>query len=166
MMQDYYFGNLMLGKLDLLTGHLGLEARCPYTEPKYAHFVYNIPAKFKQKDGMVKYFFKKAIAGILPDSIIYRPKQGFRTPVVELFRGPLGDWGREALLDGGLTRTGFLRRDVLERLLREHRTGGEEVDHSNRLWTVLMLNLWHRRWIEGAKSARPSVGAGAAVAPS
>jgi asparagine synthase (glutamine-hydrolysing) len=154
MMQDYYFGNLMLGKLDLLSAHLGLESRCPYTEPKYSHFVYNIPAKFKQKDGTVKYFFKKAIDGILPDSIIYRPKQGFRTPVVELFRGALGDWGRSALLDGGLTRTGFLRRDTLDRLLTEHRTGGDAVDHSNRLWTALMLNLWHQRWIE---TARPSI---------
>jgi asparagine synthase (glutamine-hydrolysing) len=155
MMQDYYFGNLMLGKLDLLSAHLGLESRCPYTEPKYAHFVYNIPAKFKQKDGMVKYFFKKAIDGILPDSIIYRPKQGFRTPMVELFRGTLGDWGKSALLDGGLTRTGFLRRDTLERLLREHRTGGDHVDHSTRLWTTLALNLWHQRWIESARPARP-----------
>jgi len=154
MMQDYYFGNLMLGKLDLLTGHLGLEARCPYTEPKYAHFVYNIPAKFKQKDGTVEYFFKKAIDGILPDSIIYRPKQGFRTPVVELFRGPLGDWGKDALLSGGLTRTGFLRRDTLERLLTEHRTGGDAVDHSNRLWTVMVLNLWHKRWIESPRPSR------------
>jgi asparagine synthase (glutamine-hydrolysing) len=156
MMQDYYFGNLMLGKLDLLSAQLGLESRCPYTEPAYSHFVYNIPAKFKQKNGMVKYFFKKAIEGILPDSIIYRPKQGFRTPVVELFRGALGDWGKSALLDGGLTRTGFLRRDTLDRLLREHRSGGEAVDHSNRLWTTLMLNLWHRRWIE---SPRPTVSA-------
>jgi asparagine synthase (glutamine-hydrolysing) len=157
MMQDYYFGNLMLGKLDLLSSQLGLEARCPYTESQYAHFVYNVPAKFKQKDGTVKYFFKKAIDGILPDSIIYRPKQGFRTPVVELFRGALGDWGRSALLDGGLTRTGFLRRDTLDRLLREHRTGGDAVDNSNRLWTVLVLNLWHQRWIE---SPRPSKVAG------
>jgi asparagine synthase (glutamine-hydrolysing) len=155
MMQDYYFGNLMLGKLDLLSAHLGVEARCPYTEPGYAHFVYNIPAKFKQKDGMVKYFFKKAIEGILPESIIYRPKQGFRTPVVELFKGPLADWGREALLDGGLTRTGFLRQDTLSRLLTEHRAGG--ADHSNRLWTVLVLNLWHRRWIESARPAKPAV---------
>jgi asparagine synthase (glutamine-hydrolysing) len=158
MMQDYYFGNLMLGKLDLLSAHLGIESRCPFTEPKYAHFVYNIPAKFKQKDGMVKYFFKKAITGILPDSIIYRPKQGFRTPVVELFRGPLADWGQSALLDGGLTRTGVLRRDTLNRLLTEHRTGGDSVDHSTRLWTVLMLNLWHRRWIE---SPRPTAKASA-----
>ena len=150
MMQDYYFGNLMLGKLDLLSAHLGLESRCPYTDAAYAHFVYNIPAKFKQKDGMVKYFFKKAIAGILPDSIIYRPKQGFRTPVVELFKGALGDWGRSALLDGGLTQSGFLRRDAVAGLLSEHRAG--VADRSTQLWTVLVLNLWHQRWI----GSRPS----------
>ncbi len=151
MMQDHYFGNLMLGKLDLLSAHLGLESRCPFTEPAYAHFVYNIPAKFKQKDGMVKYFFKKAIEGILPDSIIYRPKQGFRTPVVELFRGRLGDWGKQYLLDDGLTKTGFLRRDQIATLLQNHKAG--TGDFSNRLWTVLVLNLWHKRWIQGGRPA-------------
>jgi asparagine synthase (glutamine-hydrolysing) len=149
MMQDYYFGNLMLGKLDLLAGQLGLDARCPYTEQDYAHFVYNIPAKFKQKDGVVKYFFKKAIAGILPDSIIHRPKQGFRTPVSELFKGPLADWGQSTILDGGFTAKGFLRRDELARLMAAHRTG--VPDWSNRLWTVLVLNLWHKRWIESSR---------------
>src|SRR5206468_439784 len=94
MMQDFYFTNLMLGKLDLLASSLALEPRCPYTEPEYAHFVYNIPARFKTKDGLVKYFFKKAIEGLLPNEIIYRPKQGFRTPVIELFQGALGDWAQ------------------------------------------------------------------------
>jgi len=163
MMQDYYFGNLMLGKLDLLAGQLGLDARCPYTEQDYAHFVYNIPAKFKQRNGTVKYFFKKAIAGILPDSIIYRPKQGFRTPVSELFKGPLADWGQRAILDEGFTGKGFLRRDELARLLAAHRTG--VPDFSNRLWTVLVLNLWHKRWIEGARP-RPAVRSDAATTAS
>jgi len=161
MMQDYYFGNLMLGKLDLLAGHLGLDARCPCTDPSYAHFVYNIPAKFKQRDKVVKYFFKKAIAGILPESIIYRPKQGFRTPVSELFMGPLADSGQAAILDGGFTRSGFLRREPLAQLMREHRTG--IPDHSNRLWTVLVLNLWHQRWIESARP-RPETRSDAAPA--
>lgn len=144
MMQDHYFGNLMLGKLDLLSAHLGLESRCPYTEPEYAHFVYNIPAKFKAKDGLIKYFFKKAIEGVLPDEIIYRPKQGFRTPVVELFQGELGDFARPVLLDGGLTRDGVLRQESLEKLLNAHRAGTR--DYSNRLWTAMALNLWHDRW--------------------
>jgi asparagine synthase (glutamine-hydrolysing) len=145
MMQDYYFGNLMLGKLDLLSAHLGIESRCPYTEPEYAHFVYNIPAKFKAKDGLIKYFFKKAIEGVLPDEIIYRPKQGFRTPVVELFQGSLGKWAQPVLLDGGLTRDGLLRRDSLNLLLNAHREG--KRDYSNRLWTAMALNLWHDRWV-------------------
>jgi asparagine synthase (glutamine-hydrolysing) len=150
----------MLGKLDLLSAHLGLESRCPFTEPAYAHFVYNIPAKFKQKDGMVKYFFKKAIEGILPDSIIYRPKQGFRTPVVEMFRGRLGEWSKPYLLDDGLTKTGFLRRDQISGLLDSHRAG--TGDYSNRLWTVMVLNLWHKRWIQGG---RPTAASSPSIEP-
>jgi asparagine synthase (glutamine-hydrolysing) len=145
MMQDHYFGNLMLSKLELLSSRLGIEARCPYTEPKYAHFVYNVPAGFKTKDGLVKYFFKKSIAGLLPDSVIYRPKQGFRTPVVELFRGALGDWAEPVLMEQGLSRIGFFRREHLADLLRRHRAG--EKDFSGRLWTAMAVNLWYERWV-------------------
>ena len=145
MMQDNYFGNLMLSKLDLLSSRLGLEARCPYTAPAYAHWVYNVPASFKSRNGWVKYFFKKSIEGVLPDDIIYRPKQGFRTPVVELFAGRLGDWARPVLLEGGFTKLGIFARDDLARLLDSHRR--RERDYSNKLWTAMVLNLWYARWL-------------------
>lgn len=164
MMQDHYFGNLMLGKLDLLAGSLGLEARCPYTAPAYAHFVYNIPAKFKFQGNQVKTFFKKALASdrLLGDDIIYRPKQGFRTPVVELFAGALGNWARPILLDSGLTREGVLRYDHLLYLLNSHQGG--QADYSNRLWTAMVLNLWHEQWIRkdhhaAARQPAPATGA-------
>ena len=150
MMQDSYFTNLMLGKLDLLAASLGIEPRCPYTEPAYAHFVFNIPAALKARDGRVKYFFKKAIEGVVDNDVIYRPKQGFRTPVVELFRGALGKWAEPILLDAGLTREGLLRRDHLAETLRRHRAG--ERDYSNRLWAAMSLNLWHERWIGAAEA--------------
>ena len=145
MMQDNYFGNLMLSKLELLSARLGLESRCPYTEPAYAHWVYNVPAKLKARDGWVKYFFKKAIEGVLPDDIIYRPKQGFRTPVQELFAGRLGDWARPILLETGFTKLGLLRQDRLSDLLERHRR--REGDFSNKLWTAMVLNLWYARWL-------------------
>ena len=150
MMQDFYFGNLMLGKLDLLGRGLGLDARCPYTDPSYAHFVFNIPAPFKAKDGMVKWFFKKAIEGLLPNEIIYRPKQGFRTPVVELFSGALAGWSKPYLLDGGFTKEGLVKRKHVETLLAEH---GKPHDNSNKLWTLMVLNLWHERWVTGKRKA-------------
>jgi len=146
MMQDNYFGNLMLSKLDLLSAKLGLESRCPFTEPAYAHWVYNVPSTFKSKDKWVKYFFKKSIEGVLPHDIIYRPKQGFRTPVQELFAGRLGEWSRPILLETGFTKLGLLRRDALAALLDSHHR--REKDHSNKLWTAMVLNLWHSRYIE------------------
>jgi asparagine synthase (glutamine-hydrolysing) len=145
MMQDNYFGNLMLSKLDLLSSRLGLEPRCPYTGPAYAHWVYNVPAPFKARDGWVKYFFKKSLEGVLADDIIYRPKQGFRTPVPELFAGRLGDWARPVLLETGFTKLGVLGRDALSDLLDRHRR--REGDHSTKLWTAMVLNLWHSRWL-------------------
>jgi asparagine synthase (glutamine-hydrolysing) len=145
MMQDNYFGNLMLSKLDLLSSGLGLEARCPYTAPAYAHWVFNVPAQFKWRDGWVKHFFKKSIEGLLPDEIIYRPKQGFRTPVPELFAGRLGEWARPVLLEAGFTRAGVVSRDAISDLLRRHQR--REGDFSTKLWTVLVLNLWHDRWL-------------------
>ncbi len=154
MMQDFYFGNLMLGKLDSLASSLGLEPRCPYTAPAYAHFVYNIPTQFKAKAGLVKYFFKKAIEGILPHEIIYRPKQGFRTPVVELFQGALGDWAEPILMETGLTREGMLRQKHLADILNRHRKG--EGDYANRLWTAMTLNLWYDRWIEHRDETVPA----------
>jgi asparagine synthase (glutamine-hydrolysing) len=146
MMQDNYFGNLMLSKLDLLSARLGLESRCPFTEPAYAHWVYNVPAPLKAKGGWVKYFFKKSIEGVLPDDIIYRPKQGFRTPVQELFAGRLGAYARPILLETGFTKLGLLRKDALAGLLDAHIR--REKDHSNKLWTAMVLNLWHTRYIE------------------
>jgi asparagine synthase (glutamine-hydrolysing) len=148
MMQDFYFGNLMLGKLDRLSSALGVEPRCPYTAPAYAHAVFNVPASLKARGGMVKYFFKKAIEGVLPNEIIYRPKQGFRTPVVELFQSALGDWAEPILLETGLTREGLLKQSALTDILTRHRRG--EGDYANRLWTAMVLNLWYERWIKGA----------------
>jgi asparagine synthase (glutamine-hydrolysing) len=145
MMQDNYFGNLMLSKLDLLSAKLGLESRCPYTSPEYAHWVYNVPASLKFKDGWVKYFFKKSIEGVLPNDIIYRPKQGFRTPVQELFAGRLADWARPILLETGFTKAGILRREHLADLLERHKR--RERDYSTKLWTAMVLNMWHDRWL-------------------
>ena len=146
MMQDHYLGNLMLGKLEHLSSRLGVEARCPYTAPAYVHFVYNIPSQFKTRDGEVKSFFKAAIGELLPHEIIYRPKQGFRTPLAELFRGPFGDWAKPIILDRGMTAAGVLRRDALSNLITEHKRGGRDL--STRLWTALVLNMWHERWID------------------
>ena len=93
MMQDNYFGNLMLSKLDLLSSRLSIESRCPYTSPAYAHWVYNVPAKFKWRDGWVKHFFKKSIEGVLPVRHHIQDQAGVPDPRSGTVRWPAGRLG-------------------------------------------------------------------------
>src|ERR1700682_2366393 len=64
------------------------------------------------------------------------------------FRSRCRAWN---LLEGGLTRAGILQPGHLDNLLQRHRR--RERDFSTRLWTVMVLNLWHDRWITGKKTA-------------
>jgi hypothetical protein len=43
-------------------------------------------------------------------------------------------------MDGSVADTGYFRRGIIERMLKEH---SESVaDHSYRLWALLVLDIW------------------------
>jgi len=127
----------MLSKLTSVA-RLGLESRCPFTEPAYAHWVYNVPASFKYREQVGQVLLQKSIEGVLPHDIIYRPKQGFRTPAQELFAGRLGAWARPVLLETGFTKLGLLRRRRAGRAARRPRPPREAIT-STKLWTAMVL---------------------------
>ena len=105
---------------------LELSGVLDYASAPYVRFVYDIPAPFKTSRGEVKTFFKHAIRDLLPHEIIYRPKQGFRTPTPELFRGRFGDWARPRLLE--VAAEGVVR--VLVEVERGRLAFQADVDHS------------------------------------
>ena len=86
--------------------------------------------------------------GLLPQTILERPKVGFRVPVNEWFRTSL----REYLADHVLGADSFLRdlfhRAALERIVGEHLRG--EHNHERTLWCLLNLDIWHRRCVRPA----------------
>jgi hypothetical protein len=55
-------------------------------------------------------------------------------------------------LDGGFTAAGIVRRQHVARLLQQHRSG--VADFSNRLWTLMVLNLWYEQWMAPARSTQ------------
>ncbi len=145
MLHDYW-PNLMGTKMELLTAAHGIEARSPYLDRRYAEVALQVPPALKMRNGTVKYAFRRAIEGLLPDDIIYRPKQGFRIPLPELFRGPLLGWALPRILEGGLARRGWLRLPYIRETAEAHRRGRH--DFSSRLWILLVLSLWYDHWIE------------------
>ena len=150
---NHYLPLDILTKVDRMTMAHSLEARPPLLDHRLVEFAATIPARFRLHDGTTKYLFKQAMRGILPDSIIDRPKHGFAVPLSRWFRGGLAGFARDVLLSDTSRGRGILNVDYIERLLRLNAQGR---DLDLQLWTALSFEMWCRRVLDvPARAAAP-----------
>ena len=71
---------------------------------------------------------------------------GFGVPLDRWFRGELKSELRAVLLDPVALGRGLLQPGAVANLVIEHTEGRR--DHSQRLWTLLMLELWFRNHLD------------------
>ncbi|MGA9723580.1 MAG: asparagine synthase (glutamine-hydrolyzing) [Candidatus Binatus sp.] len=148
----------LLVKIDIASMAVGLEARAPMVDHEFVEFVARLPTRFKRSRLSTKVVLRKAMKGILPRSILNRPKRGFSVPLDRWFRGQLKDLIRDTLLSRRSTERAYFNRSVIEAMIDAHTSG--RADHQNELWGLLMLELWHRVFIDGS-AVRPDAGHGA-----
>lgn len=142
-----YLPGDILTKVDRMSMAASLEARSPLLDHNLIDFVtQQIPTKLKLKGLETKYIFKKALKGIVPDEILYREKQGFGVPINEWINKELRGRIREDLLSKKTLERGYFEPKYIELLLNEHSKPGK--DHSDPLWTLWMLELWQRRFVD------------------
>jgi len=71
----------ILVKLDRSAMYWGLETRCPFLDNDLVEYMAGVPSAMKVKGFQLKYIFKKALQGYLPDWVAARKKSGFNAPV-------------------------------------------------------------------------------------
>jgi asparagine synthase (glutamine-hydrolysing) len=101
---------------------------------------------------------KKAMERHLPAEILYRPKQGFNVPLKIWMRHDLKEFTRDFLAPSHVRRRGLFRPEAVTTLLDEHFS--EACDASNKIFVLLMLELWHQRFVDNRAdlgSASPGV---------
>jgi asparagine synthase (glutamine-hydrolysing) len=133
--------------VDRATMAHGLESRSPFLDPRLVEFMAALPARFKMAGRQVKWLQKRAARDLLPAEILNRPKQGFGLPLGYWLRNPLRRPTRYLLEGSQLAADGYFRPETLRRLLEEHESG--RVDHNQRIWMLLNLELWYRMFIGG-----------------
>jgi asparagine synthase (glutamine-hydrolysing) len=84
---------------------------------------------------------KRALRGLLPDSILNRPKKGFGIPVARWFRGPLKEHLLSVLSPERIASQGFFDRSAVARLISDHLDGRR--DNRKQLWTLFAFELWY-----------------------
>src|SRR5215468_5558885 len=139
-----YLSNDILTKVDRMSMAHSIEARVPLLDHKLVEFAATIPPELKLRGTTTKYIFKKAMEGILPKDILYRPKRGFAVPLSRWFRGQLNGYVRDLLLDNTSRQRGIFNPGYIERLLRLHESGR---DMDFQLWTLITFELWCRRFL-------------------
>ena len=143
---EWYLPTDLLVKMDIATMASSLEARSPFLDWHLTEFAAKLPSSYKVKGNTSKYILKKAVAGLVPAENMYRPKQGFAVPVGAWFRGELKDFLADHILGSRFTSRGLFRAEAVQRLFDDHQRGAG--DHAHHLWTLLMLELWFREFID------------------
>jgi asparagine synthase (glutamine-hydrolysing) len=116
---------------------VSLEAREPLLDHRLVEFAATLPERLRVRGTQGKWLLKKAMRRYLPDDILYRPKQGFVTPIAEWLRGPLAGEARAIASSAGLAGTGWFDGEALRTAAEAHISG--RSDNSRLLWQMLML---------------------------
>lgn len=145
---DTYLPNDLLVKVDIASMASSLEGRSPFLDHKLMEFAAGLPVSYKIRGSTKKYIIKKAFSGILPEEILNRKKMGFGVPVGRWFRGELRDFLRETLLSSKSLGRGYFKPDKLRRIVEDHINA--KKDYSNQLWAFLVLEFWHRKFMDSA----------------
>lgn len=146
---NLYLVDDLLVKMDRATMAHSLEARSPFLDHELMEFVASLPVNFKQAWGQKKRILKASLRRRVPDTLLDRPKMGFSVPVANWLREDLREMVYDMLLSSRALQRGYFESKEITKLLHEHST--RQVDHGAKLWDLLMLEIWHRTFIDGEK---------------
>jgi asparagine synthase (glutamine-hydrolysing) len=149
----------LLIKADKMTMANSVELRVPFLDYRVVEYAATIPSRMKIRGSQVKWILKRAMADTLPERILTREKRGFPTPLALMFRRDMASYLPDLLLGSSAIGREYFRRPRVEQLIREHVSGTR--DHHKTLWQLVVLEEWHRRFIDGGIPAdRPAGRAG------
>lgn len=149
----------ILTYVDRLSMAHSLEVRVPFLDQDVIAFAGRLPGTLKVRRDATKAILKTAARRVLPPEIVDRPKEGFVLPMDAWLGRDLRALCNEAFSPAWL-RHGYFRRSTIDRIWSEHISGAR--DHTYKLWSLLMFQLWHRSYVEQRRyraSAMPSKGA-------
>jgi asparagine synthase (glutamine-hydrolysing) len=135
----------LLIRTDRITMAASVECRVPFLDHELVEVMLRVPGRLKINNGTSKYLLKRLASRFFPEQMIHRPKMGFSTPLALWFREEL-----KPLLENIFLlerRIASLNYAAVEAMLNEHWLGRGR--HEGRIWNLLALELWYRRWIEG-----------------
>jgi asparagine synthase (glutamine-hydrolysing) len=140
----YTLAECDLPKVVGTTSLAGIEVGFPMLDNRLLNFSLQLPASYKVNGLKLRWFFKEALRGFLPDEILRKKKQGFGLPFgVWVAKNPrlrsLAEESVRGLIDRKILRQDFVDA-LFGRYLHDHPGYYGEM-----IWISMMLEQWLRR---------------------
>jgi len=142
--QTSWLPDNLLERGDRMTMAASIESRVPFLDHELAGFVSSLPDSYRVRGFSTKRILRRAGRSLIPDSILERPKVGFRVPVNQWFRTRMRDYLVEHLQGSGSKTRSYYDRQVLDLIVSDHLDGRQ--NHEKTLWALLNLEIWHRHY--------------------
>ena len=130
-------------RVDNMTMAWGLEARVPFLDHELVELAAQMPPELKLRDGG-KYVLKKIARGLVPDSVIDRPKGYFPVPALKFVRGEFLDMMRDLLTSQTCRERGLFQRSYIDAVLAAPEAHLTRIQGS-KLWHMALLEMWLQR---------------------
>ena len=141
-----YDWRFTLAEIDLpkvmgATGCAGVAVGFPMLDERLVDFSLKLPTDYKLKGLKLRWFFKEALRGFLPNEILVKKKQGFGLPfgVWANTHPELKALATESL--HSLAKRGVVRADFIETLLTQ-RLPEHPGYYGEMVWILMMLEQW------------------------
>lgn len=142
-----YLPGDILTKVDRMSMAVSLEVRVPILDHIFVEWAAAMPVEWKFRSGIRKYILKKLAERLaVPVEVLHRRKQGFQLPLVEWMRNELQEQLLAILLEPRTLKRGYFRSDAVRSIINEQLKGRR--NRSGVLWKMLVLELWHRNFLE------------------
>ena len=136
----------LLMKQDQMSMAASIESRVPFLDHPLVEFTARLPERLKIRGGTTKYILREAMRNVLPTEILTRGKMGFPVPIGAWFRGAYRGIIDSLVLSPRALERGLLDVGAIKTLVARHAAG---EDHSERLWALVNLEIWHRIVVDG-----------------
>ncbi len=134
-------------RVDNMTMAWGLEARVPFLDHELVELAAKCPPSIKfQTDG--KHLLKRVARGIVPDTVIDRPKAYFPMPALKYVRGEFLAFMRDILDSRACRERGLYERKYVDMLLNAPEMHHTRIQGS-KLWQLALLEFWLQRNVDG-----------------
>lgn len=155
-------GYLLSSQGDRVSLAHSVEGRVPYLDHRVVEFVNSLSHRYKLRGLHEKVVLRRSLGRLLPDPILKRVKQPYRSPDCRcFFRGgsPLA-YVEELMSPANVQRSGYFRAEAVQRLLEKCRTGRALGASDNMAFVgVLSTLLFHQHFFGGRVAQASPLGA-------